>query len=151
LAFNLEVGGALLIFGLQQFEKKGSTMKYLCIPIMMILLILPPEIFAGDDSLGASVSVFKAQSLYRAVKLNWRVKTPFKNEVSFQILRSDTFVEGPYEEIATVPYDKRKGKYIYLDKSLGSESKYYYKLVVKGADETYGPIPARPYFSPPAT
>ena len=118
---------------------------------MMILLTLPVGTFAGDDSPGASVSGFKAQSLYRAVKLNWRVKTPFKNEVSFQILRSDTFVEGPYEEIATVPYDKRKGKYIYLDKSLGSESKYYYKLVVKGADETYGPIPARPYFSPPAT
>jgi hypothetical protein len=126
-------------------------MKYPCIAIMMILLTIPVRTFAGDDSPGASVSGFKAQSLYRAVKLNWTIKTPFKNEAGFQILRSDTFAEGPYEEIATIPYDKKKGKYTYLDKSLGSESKYYYKLVVKGADETYGPIPARPYFSPPAT
>ncbi len=126
-------------------------MKYLFIVITMILLTLPVRTFAGDDSPGASVSDFKAQSLYRAVKLNWRVNTPFKNEVSFQILRSDTFIEGPYEEITTVPYDIKKITYMYLDKSLGSESKYYYKLVVKGADETYGPIPARPYFSPPAT
>jgi hypothetical protein len=106
---------------------------------------------ADKDSPGTSVSDFKAQSLYRAVKLNWKVKNPFKKEVIFQILRSDSFVEGPYEEIAALPYDKRKRTFTYLDKSPGSESTYYYKLVVKGADETCGPVAARPYFSPPAT
>jgi len=126
-------------------------MKYRLILILSSLLILPIGTSVGKDSQGVSVSDFKAQSLYRAVKLNWKVKTPFEKEVIFQILRSDSFVEGPYEEIATVPYDKRKRKYTYLDKSLGSESKYYYKLIVKGAEETYGPVAARPYFSPPAT
>jgi hypothetical protein len=118
---------------------------------MFSLLILPVKALPDKDSPGASISGFKVQSLYRAVKLNWKVKTPFKNEVIFQILRSDSFIEGPYEEIAAVPYDKRKRKYTYLDRSLGSESKYYYKLIVKGAEETYGPVAARPYFSPPAT
>jgi hypothetical protein len=98
---------------------------------MVSLLILPVETLADRDSPGTSISGFKAQSLYRAVKLNWKVKTPFKNEVSFQILRSDSFVEGPYEEIAIVSYDRRKRKYTYLDKSPGSESTYYYKLLVK--------------------
>jgi hypothetical protein len=109
--------------------------KHLATLIMFSLLILPARTLADKDSGGASISDFKAQSLYRAVKLNWKVKIPFKKEVFFQLLRSD----------------KRKRKYTYLDKSLGSESKYYYKLIVKGAEETYGPVAARPYFSPPAT
>jgi hypothetical protein len=71
--------------------------------------------------------------------------------VIFQLLRSDSFVEGPYEEVATVAYDQNKKAYDYLDKSLGSESKFYYKLIIKGTGETYGPVAARPYFSPPAT
>ncbi len=126
-------------------------MKYLIILMLFSLLILPMRTLGGKDSPGTSISGFKAQSLYRAVKLNWRVTIPFEREVLFQILRSDSFVEGPYEEIATVSYAKRKRKYTYLDKGPGSESTYYYKLVVKGADETYGPVAARPYFSPPAT
>ena len=125
--------------------------KHLVTLIMFSLLISPVKALPDKDSPGASISDFKTQSLYRAVKLNWKVKIPFKKEVFFQILRSDSFIEGPYKEIATVPYDKRKRKYTYLDKSLGSESKYYYKLIVKGAEETYGPVAARPYFSPPAT
>ncbi|MFX0201872.1 MAG: hypothetical protein ACFFCW_37660 [Candidatus Hodarchaeota archaeon] len=99
-------------------------MKYLAIPILSSLLILPIGTSAGKDSQGASVSNFKARSVYRAVKLNWKVKTPFKKEVLFQILRTDSFVEGPYEEIVNVPYDKRKRKHTYLDKSTGSESTY---------------------------
>jgi hypothetical protein len=123
-------------------------MKHLCVIIAVSLLAFPMGTFADEDS---AVSAFKAQSLYRAVKLDWKVKTPFKNEVNFQILRSDGFAEGPYQEIATVPYDKGRRKYTYLDKSPGSESTYYYKLVIIGSGETYGPVSARPYFSPPAT
>ncbi len=122
-------------------------MRYLLAGIMAGLLILPIVALADKDS----ISAFKAESLYRAVALKWKVKTPFTGEVVFRILRSDTFAEGPYEEIVSVPYDKRKRKYEYLDKSLGAESNYYYKLVVEGADETYGPAQARPFFSPPAT
>lgn len=119
--------------------------------IAVLLLALPVEICADKDSRGDSISDFKAQSLYRAVALSWVVKTPFNNQVIFQLLRSDSFVEGPYEEVATVAYDQSKKAYDYLDKSLGSESKFYYKLIIKGTGETYGPVAARPYFSPPAT
>jgi hypothetical protein len=127
-------------------------MKRIVVPAIGLLSIaFSVAIFAGKTMADNSISDFKAQSLYRAVALSWVVQTPFKNEVVFQILRSDTFVDGPYEEVTTLPYDKNKKAYDYLDKSLGSESKYYYKLVIKGTDETYGPVAARPYFSPPAT
>lgn len=126
-------------------------MKRLLAVILVSLFTFPVGTFAGKDSPDASISKFKAESLYRAVKLKWKVQIPFENEVVFRIVRSESFVEGPYEEIATVPYDKGKRKYEYLDKSLGSESNYYYKLIVKGTGETYGPVSARPFFSPPAT
>ncbi len=127
-------------------------MKHTAVILIGVLLIaLPLEIFADTESRDKSISDFKAQSLYRAVALSWVVHFPFKNGVIFQILRSDSFVEGPYEEITAIPYDKSKKAYEYLDKSLGSESKYYYKLIIKGTNETYGPVAARPYFSPPAT
>jgi fibronectin type 3 domain-containing protein len=106
---------------------------------------------ADEGSQGASISDFKAQSVFRAVELQWKVATPYKKEVSFQILRSDSFAEGPYEEIATVPYNKENTDYSYYDKAVPSESTYYYKLVVIGGGETYGPVSARPFFSLPAT
>lgn len=129
-------------------------MRHLVITVAAISVLIflgAADIIADKKSQGNSVSDFKAQSLYRAVALSWVVKSPFKNDVVFQITRSDSFVEGPYEVIASFPYDKNKNEYDYLDKSLGSESKFYYKLIVKGTEETYGPVAARPYFSPPAT
>lgn len=119
--------------------------------IGMLLFLVSADIVADKKSQGNSVSDFKAQSLYRAVALSWVIKTPFEGEVVFQITRSDTFIEGPYEVIATISYDQNKKTYEYLDKSLGSESKFYYKLIVEGTQESYGPVAARPYFSPPAT
>jgi hypothetical protein len=130
-------------------------MKHLFAAILASLItaaVLPVEILSADkDSENASITDFKTQSLYRAVKLNWTVKIPFKKEVVFQIIRSDSFVEGPYEEVVKIPYVKENVNYTYYDKSIGTESKYYYKLIVIGEAETYGPAAARPYFSPPTT
>jgi len=85
------------------------------------------------------------------VKLNWTLSAPLGQETVFQIIRSDSFVEGPYEEVATVPYNQKTLTYTYFDKSIGTESKYYYRLVLIGTEETCGPVAARPYFSPPTT
>ena len=71
--------------------------------------------------------------------------------MSVQILRADTFEEGPYKELEVVNLVPGKSAYEYVDKSMGSESKYYYKLVIKETGESFGPIAARPFFSPPAT
>jgi hypothetical protein len=106
---------------------------------------------ADEDIGGAPISDFKAQSVFRAVELKWKVITPYKKEVGFQILRSDSFAEGPYEQIVTVPCNKESTEYSYYDKGVPSESTYYYKLVVIGGGETYGPVSARPFFSLPAT
>jgi hypothetical protein len=128
-------------------------MKHLFTIMVVALVTTLPAMAASTDegSEGASISDFKAQSVFRAVELKWKVVTPYKKEVSFQILRSDSFAEGPYEEIATVPYNNENNDYSYYDKAVPSESTYYYKLVVIGGGETYGPVSARPFFSLPAT
>jgi len=94
---------------------------------------------------------FKIQALYRAAKLTWKTGEGLKDRMSAQILRAETFEEGPYLELGVVDLGPDKNVYEYVDKSMGAESKYYYKLVIKETGESFGPIPTRPYFSPPAT
>jgi hypothetical protein len=94
---------------------------------------------------------FKVQALYRAAKLTWKTRDSLKDQLSVQILRAETFEEGPYQEVDAIGLLPSKNAYEYVDKTMGAESKYYYKLVIKETGEFFGPIPTRPYFSPPAT
>ena len=80
-----------------------------------------------------------------------KTKDGLKNQMSVQILRAETFEEGPYKELDVINLVPDKNAYDYVDKTMGSESKYYYKLVVKETGESFGPVVTRPFFSPPAT
>jgi hypothetical protein len=94
---------------------------------------------------------FKVQALYRAAKLTWKVKEGLKGGVSVQILRADSFEDAPYKEVAVVNVSPEKSSYEYVDKSMGAEAKYFFKLQIKETGETTAPLPTRPFFSPPAT
>ncbi len=94
---------------------------------------------------------FKVQALYRSAKLTWKVKEGVKGGGSVQILRADSFEDAPYKEVDAVPLSPGKTSYEYVDKSMGSEAKYFYKLQIKETGETTAPLPTRPFFSPPAT
>ncbi|MGB9698811.1 MAG: hypothetical protein ACPL5I_05440 [Thermodesulfobacteriota bacterium] len=94
---------------------------------------------------------FRVHALYRATKLTWKIKGDLKNPVPLQIMRADTFAEGPYKEVEVITLIPGKNSYEYIDKSLGTEATYHYKLVLKETGESFGPLSTRPYFSPPAT
>lgn len=94
---------------------------------------------------------FKVQAMYRAAKLIWKSKSDLKNGMVVQVLRAATFEDGPYNEVGVVKITPGKSSYEYIDKSMGAEAKYFYKLIIKETNETFGPLPTRPYFSPPAT
>jgi hypothetical protein len=117
--------------------------------IFIITLLTPKVIWSQKADL--TIVDFKVQALYRAAMLTWKTKDGLKSPVVVQIFRADTFEEGPYQEVETVSLTPGKSTYEYVDKSMGAESKYYYKLVIKETNESFGPIPTRPYFSPPAT
>lgn len=122
--------------------------KFLISFLTFALMILHP----GIPELSSIMIIdFRVQALYRAAKLAWKVKGDLKTPFSLQIMRADTFIEGPYKEIEIITLVPGKNSYEYVDKSMGTEAKYYYKLVIKETGESFGPLPTRPYFSPPAT
>lgn len=124
------------------------TIFSLCF-IFTFTLVIPEIIWTQKTD--STVLDFKVQALYRAAKLTWKVNEGLKSEVAVQILRADTFEEGPYKEVDVVNLTPGKSTYDYVDKTMGAEAKYYYKLFIKETGESFGPIPTRPYFSPPAT
>jgi len=117
--------------------------------IFAITLFVPPV--ALSQKADPTIIDFKIQAMYRAAKLTWKAKGDLKNEIAVQILRADTFEDGPYNEVGVVKITPGKSSFEYIDKSMGAEAKYYYKLIIKETNETFGPLPTRPYFSPPAT
>ena len=117
--------------------------------ILAVTLFVPPV--ALPQKADPTIIDFKVQAMYRAAKLTWKAKGDLKSGMVVQVLRADTFEEGPYKEVGTVNLTPGKSAYDYVDKSMGAEAKYYYKLIIKETDESFGPIPTRPYFSPPAT
>ncbi len=112
-----------------------------------IFLIVPAE----SPSQGSTFADFKVDALYRAAKVSWKTAGDPKGELSIQIMRADTFEDGPYQEVGVVKIAPGKSSYEYIDKGMGAEAKYYYKLIVKETNESIGPKPTRPFFSPPAT
>jgi len=118
--------------------------------LFFLVTLLVPQVTMSQKA-GPTIVDFKVQALYRSAKLTWKTSDGLKNQLSLQILRSETFEEGPYKEVEVTNLVPGKNAYDYVDKSVGSESKYYYKLVVKETGESFGPIPTRPFFSPPAT
>jgi hypothetical protein len=109
-----------------------------------------PQVALSQKS-DPTIMDFKVQAMYRAAKLTWKAKGDLKSGMVVQVLRADTFEEGPYKAVGTVNLTPGKSAYDYVDKSMGAEAKYYYKLIIKETDESFGPIPTRPFFSPPAT
>jgi len=117
--------------------------------LFIVSLYFSPAVFSQKtDSI---IQDFRVQALYRAAKLTWKVKEGLKGSGSVQILRADSFEDAPYKELETVPISSGKTSYDFVDKSMGSEAKYFYKLQVKETGETTAPLPTRPFFSPPAT
>jgi len=117
--------------------------------LFFIFLVVPGG--SWSQKADPAITGFKVEALYRAAKLTWKTKGDLKNEMSVQILRADSFEDAPYQEIGVVKIAPGKSAYEYIDKSMGSEAKYFYKLVIKDNNESFGPLPTRPFFSPPAT
>ena len=118
--------------------------------VIFFVALLSPQVTMSQKA-DPTIVDFKIQALYRAAKLTWKTTDGLKERMSVQILRAETFEDGPYLEVGLVDLSPDKNAHEYIDKSMGAESKYYYRLVIKETGESFGPIPTRPYFSPPAT
>jgi len=72
-------------------------MKHLFTIMVVALVTTLPAMAASADegSEGASIAFLKAQSVFRAVELKWKVKAPYNKKVSFQILIGGGETYGP--------------------------------------------------------
>jgi len=117
----------------------------------ILLLVLT---LAGDSwsqKKDPTIVDFRVEAMYRAAKLVFKTKGDLKNETAVQILRADTFEEGPYKDVGEVKISPGKTSYEFIDKTMGADAKYHYKLMIKETGESFGPKTTRPFFSPPAT
>jgi hypothetical protein len=117
--------------------------------LLFVMFLFVPA--APAQTPAPTIADFKVQALYRAAKLTWNVRADLKESMGLKILRAASSAEGPYQEVEVVKLTPGKSAYDYVDKSMGAESMFYYKLVVSETGESFGPIAARPFFSPPAT
>jgi hypothetical protein len=120
-------------------------------PILLFSITLLNPQATMSQKADPTIVNFSARPLYRAAKLTLKVNPNLKNQLSVQILRADTSEAGPYKELDVITLVPGKDSYDYIDRSMGSESKYYYKAVIKETGESFGPEDVRPLFSPPAT
>jgi hypothetical protein len=117
--------------------------------LVFAFLLLAPAVLAQKPD--PTIAEFKVQALYRAAKLTWNVTASLKDPMALKILRAASSADGPYQEVEVVKLTPGKSAYDYVDKSMGAESMYFYRLVVQETGESFGPISTRPFFSPPAT
>ena len=122
----------------------------LCFSLILILmLIVTGE--SPSQKADSTIADFRVEAMYRAAKLVWKTKGDLNKEIAVQILRADTFEEGPYKGVGEVKMAPGKTSYEFIDKSMGADAKYHYKLIIKDTGESIGPKTTRPFFSPPAT
>ena len=113
--------------------------------------IMAATALVGAGSAEPSISEFRAFSQFRSVKLVWQWNLPASAAKSFQITRSIYYEQGPYTPLAAVEAKEGESSYSFVDKDIQSSENYYYKIVVEGTGETFGPAVARPFLSQPAT
>ncbi len=117
----------------------------------ILLLVLTVAGDSWSQKKDPTIVDFRVEAMYRAAKLVWKTHGELKKEMGVQILRADTFEEGPYKDVGEVKISPGKTSYEFIDKTMGADAKYHYKLMIKETGESFGPKTTRPFFSPPAT
>ena len=110
--------------------------------IVALVVLLP---VAGFSQAGVSVYHFKVLPWYKSVKLIWRATAPEGSDGIFEIYRSDK-ENGRYVLVQEIKLGDKQfidaitKTYVFYDKELKVNRRYYYKLTLRGADQVFGPL-----------
>lgn len=119
-----------------------------------ILFLLAPV--AGFSQGQVTISDFRVLDWFKSVKLTWKASAPPETEGIFEIYRSDK-EKGPYALVQEIRLgdkdfiDVITKNYTFLDQKLEVGRSYYYKLALKGSDQTFGPFRGLASGAPPGT
>jgi hypothetical protein len=120
-----------------------------------LLTALSPETIsvaaAAEKNQEPTISEFRVQGRYRAVRLIWEAGIPEKERRTFEVYRSMVRPDGEYTLVTSIQGTPEVTKYEYIDKTIPVEENYFYKIEIPETKEAFGPLQARPPFSAPST
>ena len=120
-----------------------------------LLTALSPETtsvaVAAEKGQEATISEFRVQARYKAVRLIWEAGIPEKEQRTFEVYRSMVRPDGEYTLVTSIQGTPGVTKYEYIDKTPPVEENYFYKIEIPETKEAFGPLQARPPFSAPST
>jgi hypothetical protein len=120
-----------------------------------LLAVLSPATLCAaeteEKTKEATISEFRAQARYRAVRLTWEARIPEKGQMTFEVYRSMASPDGEYTLVTSINGTPEAKRYEYIDKAIPVEENYFYKIKIPETKETFGPLQARPPFSTPTT
>ena len=102
------------------------------------------------------ISAFEVSDWFRSVRVTWKAYAPADADGVFEVYRSEQEA-GPYILVRDIRLgDKKfidviKKAYVFYDKQLKVGGRYYYKLVLRGSDEVFGPFQGLASGAPPGT
>lgn len=111
--------------------------------LLVVLFFLLPT--TGFCQAQIVVSDFRVLDWFRAVKLTWNASAAEGKEGIFEVYRSDK-EKGPYTLVQEIQFGDKQfidvitKTYSFLDKKLEPGHSYYYKLTLRGTDQTFGPF-----------
>ncbi len=122
--------------------------------LMLALIALLPT--AGFSQSDITVSDFTVLDWFKAVKLTWKASAPEGTEGVFEVYRSDKEI-GPYALVQEIRLGDKEfidvitKNYSFLDKKVEPGRRYWYKLALRGANQTFGPFQGLASGAPPGT
>jgi len=120
-----------------------------------LLTVLSPETLSAGDAeekiKEGTISEFRVEANYRAVRLTWEARISEKGQLTFQIYRSMANPDGKYTLLTSINGTPEVKRYEYIDKAIPVEENYFYKIEIPETKEAFGPLQARPPFSRPST
>lgn len=129
------------------------TLVSMFLGVAVFVSFISPVVSAQSQ---ITISDFKVLDWFKSVKLTWKASAPQGAEGTFEIYRSDKET-GPYTLTQEIRLGDRNfidvitKNYSFLDQKLEVGHSYYYKLALKGTDQTFGPFRGLASGAPPGT
>jgi hypothetical protein len=130
-----------------------KTLLWVSTLAVALVSLLPAVGFSQEK---VSIYDFYVFNWLKAVKLNWKASAPERAEGIFEVYRSDK-ENGPYSLVQEIKLGDREfidvitKTYVFFDRRVEANHSYYYKLGLRGTNQTLGPLRGVAQSGPPGT
>ena len=121
--------------------------------VVALVTFLPGVGFSQEK---VSIYDFYVFNWLKAVKLNWKAAAAEGAEGIFEVYRSDN-EGGPYSLLQEIKLGDRQfvdpitGTYVFYDRKAQPDHSYYYKVALRGTNQSLGPLKGLARSGPPGT